>query len=509
MISPRPETVHHLPTRLLNLNPQCGRQYVTLVSTTLLDPRVRYVTLSHCWGQSIPVRLLTSVSQSFEQGISIDLLPRTFREAIQFTRALEINYLWIDALCIVQDSEDDWIRESTLMSSVYSQSWLNLAATSASDCHGGLLRPKNQLLTAPCIIEASWQGFTTGSYLIIDEHAPQRRIDYGPLNQRAWVLQERVLAPRTVHFAYDQVWWDCRHIRASESCPEGVIDYLSLPETGIPLSDTFLDKAPDSPPHGDDVWLACVHEYSKKLLTKDTDKLAAIAGIAAMVQCMFKWSPDAYLAGIWKHSLLGVLPWRTDGHSIKIATYVAPSWSWASVRGNISFPASWDRQEFQTSGLVKVFDTSVACVGGALGPVSRGFLKLEGCLCRIRLSESDLRDSRNPRFRKVHVGAVVLGVSWHEVRLDDDSWYEEGYFCERDTFFCTLKGHATTGPRGDVMAEGLLLERIGEQSGQYRRIGWVRLDWFRELVDALTGGALGSQDYLTKVGTAKYIFTIV
>ena len=154
-IDPRPDTDFHLPTRLLNLYPQCGRQHLALISTTLLDPQVRYVILSHCWVQSIPARPLVSVYQSFERGISIDLLPRTFREAIQNTRALEINYLWIDALCIVQDSEDDWTRESQLMSSVYSRSWLNLAATSASDCHGGLFRPKKELLTALCIVTAS------------------------------------------------------------------------------------------------------------------------------------------------------------------------------------------------------------------------------------------------------------------------------------------------------------------------------------------------------------------
>ena len=199
-------------------------------------------------------------------------------------------------------------------------------------------------------------------------------------------------------------------------------DYLPRPETDIALAESFIDISADSSSDRDGVWLAYVGEFSNKPLTKDTDKLASIASIAATIQRMFKWLPNAYLAGIWKHSYLWDLLCLADGHSVKIATYVAPSWSWASVRGSFDFPSSsLDREGFRTSVVVRILETSVACVGAALGPVSQGILKLQGCLSRIRLSESELRDPRHPRFSKVQVGAVVLVDAWQEVRLDDDS----------------------------------------------------------------------------------------
>ncbi|KAK8175972.1 hypothetical protein IWX90DRAFT_127946 [Phyllosticta citrichinensis] len=100
-----------VPSRLLKLeNKDCGKT-VSLVLSHECPQGTRYMTLSHCWGSrpiETKLRLLTDTCHIFRQGISLNSLPKTFRDCFRVLEMLNVQYLWIDCLCIVQDSRDDW-----------------------------------------------------------------------------------------------------------------------------------------------------------------------------------------------------------------------------------------------------------------------------------------------------------------------------------------------------------------------------------------------------------------
>lgn len=118
-----------VPTRLLSIFEDPPR----LVSTAELTTRPRYGTLSHCWGNKEFLKLNSQNIDSLARAIPNNMLSKTFKDAIQITRRLGIAYLWIDSLCIIQNDDNDWEHEASLMSSVYGGSTINIAASTAVD----------------------------------------------------------------------------------------------------------------------------------------------------------------------------------------------------------------------------------------------------------------------------------------------------------------------------------------------------------------------------------------
>lgn len=496
-----------LPTRLLDLSQISPRGLVTLEETIDLDANSPYITLSHCWGKVLPFRLLETLYDSFRKGILIEQLPKTFQDAIEFTRALQIRYLWIDALCIIQDSQVDWLREALLMSSVYSNSWLNLAATSSSSGYGGLFYSRNVLLSSPCTVTASWKGFNPGFYTVLDDSAWARRVEDSPLNQRAWVLQERLLAPRTAHFAYDQISWECRHTLACETFPTGAPYYTPN------VVDTFREIIAENIIGSNEEWLHWVKEYTKKILTKDSDKLVAIAGLATYVQRRLNWAEEDYCAGLWRHDLAVDLLWRAAGMGTKISSYVAPSWSWASIRGEIYFNSSENRNAIRSNLAIKILSVAVSALRGGLGPVSDGYVTIQGPLHRIHLSKPDLSVRDYPRFEKLNIGTTELySTSDFGDSLDDDSWYHQWHLREQKTYFCRFMTAPSPQLEEAFMSEGLILERVSGERGRYRRIGWLRI-FLNDPQIVFAGGSaadeLASEDYISKNDAGEYTFSII
>ncbi|TVY15628.1 hypothetical protein LARI1_G006275 [Lachnellula arida] len=123
----------YLPSRILDIQ---SRKEVFLVETRDLAASAngpRYATLSHCWGKTILIRTTKKTFRQRKEGMKWETLPPTFRDAISLARALGIQFLWIDSLCIIQDDKRDWEREAACMAKIYSNSYINIAATGASD----------------------------------------------------------------------------------------------------------------------------------------------------------------------------------------------------------------------------------------------------------------------------------------------------------------------------------------------------------------------------------------
>ncbi|KAK0657920.1 heterokaryon incompatibility protein-domain-containing protein, partial [Cercophora newfieldiana] len=329
-----------------------------------------YIALSHCWGTSPQLRTLTSNITSFERAIPWASFPETFKHAAITTKKLRISYLWIDSLCIVQDSPEDWKEQSALMGQVYQNSYLCLSALDSRDSTEGLLRTRDSRVQRPFRL---WESPPA----TLKMHGPvflfptlNKDMDpAGPLAERAWVLQEELLSPRRVIFGRDMVYWDCISARASEAQPHGIfhqspllgiseVDWARLYKGGI---GGLLDlSGGDSINSSKDValfyksWLLIVQAYSERKITKGSDRLAALAGIAVEFQ---KATGDAYHAGLWERYMWRELLWYVpssgsptfDGRvarknleaSKPVVGFQAPTWSWASVDARIRYFTSF------------------------------------------------------------------------------------------------------------------------------------------------------------------------
>jgi hypothetical protein len=277
---------------------------VRVSSTSGLPPGYSCLTFSHCWGESEQCKLLKSNLGSYEESVPMDQLTRTFKEAVDLAWRLGFRYIWIDALCIVQDSDEDWLHESAKMGDKRSFSFSSYPF--------------------PCIVRVQDEEPQQISFITHDEVDYLKRIDSAgaPLHSRAWVLQEQLLSPKTLHFTYDQVFWECYEYRAAEVLPD------TINRGGDTLRKTLmLDKL--KKPGSYKTWHNRVSVYSKCRLTFRNDKLAAIFGLASRFALQWGIQSSSYLAGLWKENLVNDLLWSTPYWKSKLYPDRAPSWSWA------------------------------------------------------------------------------------------------------------------------------------------------------------------------------------
>ncbi|KAJ0132697.1 hypothetical protein HZ326_24229 [Fusarium oxysporum f. sp. albedinis] len=295
-----------LPTRLIDVGLAGDTRWPRLVLSSELKSQgnIGYTTLSHRWSSSHVVKLVSSNINSFRQCIPSESLSNTFLDAIRVTRAVGIRYLWIDSLCIIQDSFIDWQAESAEMGNVYRNCIYNFAATGGSDNGGGLFQERNAHWVTPNKVHIQYRGHHhIYSASLCDLWG--KWVSRSTLNRRGWVFQERLLSPRTLHFA-SQLFWECRMLQACETYPEGMprneTTYTELDGFEHPLSFKDWYKECDST----EIWYNIVENYGRCSLTVPTDRLIAIAGIAKSMQPLLH---DEYLAGLWKKDLPYNLVW--------------------------------------------------------------------------------------------------------------------------------------------------------------------------------------------------------
>jgi hypothetical protein len=309
-----------LPHRVIDVGPANGSRSPRLVmSQGTYGP---YTFLSHCWGdyqtfvttKEMLAQNLTSIPMSF--------LPETFQDAIEITRRLGFQYLWTDSLCIIQDDELDWEIESGNIISTYEKATLTLAATSAIDSRGGFLLGRQHTSLNVNIDPSQCDSAPQDGQIIHVRSVPPERtvrksILEAPLNQHAWVLQEMLLSSQIVHFAGDQMYWQCCSRLASE---DGLLNERSHIETGRTdpgrtedtdfwLHSRIFDLVGNLTSNVDwwteevslDYWWTIVEEYSRRQLTEESDRLPALAGLTKFFQMR---TGDTPLTGLWLADLL-------------------------------------------------------------------------------------------------------------------------------------------------------------------------------------------------------------
>ncbi|KAI0859060.1 heterokaryon incompatibility protein-domain-containing protein [Xylaria cubensis] len=344
-----------------------------------------YATLSHCWGTVCPLKLTAGSLSNFLSEIPEACLPKTFRDAINIARSFGIEYLWIDSLCIAQDDLNEWQQESMKMADIYQGSTLNIAATGAEDSSIGLhfARDHRAIQNIEGVSIPLQCTVTKDLYLHVFAGDIYRAgIENSPLVSRGWCLQERFLAPRTLHFAKSQIFWECQKKKRCETFPDGipymyrasnlrpnvVNDFarnqkptwfhIHFPD-GLELSESArLEKRNGRhfvPQSLAEIWAQCVSIYSRTKLTLQSDKLVAISGVARWIhqQTARGGNRNVYLAGLWRENLESQLLWRVVGprkdeqredqyYHTKPTQYLAPTWSWASNNRFVEYRAAFN-----------------------------------------------------------------------------------------------------------------------------------------------------------------------
>ncbi|KAH7245077.1 heterokaryon incompatibility protein-domain-containing protein [Fusarium tricinctum] len=333
------EATEFTPLRLFDLQPS-GNDYIQLVSVT----NARYPCLSHCWGNTRSKHLTKRVNLlANEKGIPLSELPMTFQDAISVTKALGIRYLWVDSFCIIQDDEKDWEAQASLMASIYENAYITLAAgASANDDGGFFAHHEIYMRHGISHPDCAWP---------VEEVLP--------LMTRAWVLQERLLAKRYLCFGSQEIFWECQE---DVSCSCAIVDGPFNPRDGLPkfercrplkyqcsrLNDIPLEDVAS-------LWRELVQRYTCRDLTKPTDKLYALAGLAKRFQVPVHICyvlDSSYLAGLWLKSLRKDLGWCAYGRDTSLGRVRKyPSWTWvAASDAQILWPWLKLHSTFQIKG---------------------------------------------------------------------------------------------------------------------------------------------------------------
>ena len=342
------------------------------------------------------------------------------------------------------------------MCDVYRGSTINIAASASVDCKGGLFRQRNLLSVTPCVFQT-----TAGDYALVCGNITTSPVAREPLSRRAWAVQERLLAPRTVHFTANSVYFECHSGTFSDIDP---FDDYQLSKVYPEVNNWDADANEAGNGDTDDLdlysirWQKVVKIYTDAQLTYESDKLIAIAGLAQFFQDLWPDPTITYLAGLWSCNLGYWLLWRTTPSTRdrkKPKTACAPSWSWASVEGSIEWlHHNWWRHYSKTY----IIEAKTVAPTNPFSSVQGGYIRIRGRMCTTK------GNKRIAEFLK-----------------DNDLWLDDGdqganRMEDVEGLFLLL---AVQGAQIRV-TEALVLEYAGDQIGQYRRVGYFSVPLIRQ-----------------------------
>jgi hypothetical protein len=411
------------------------------------------------------LKTVAATLEPFKKNIPLEILTKTFRDAVDLCRRLEIYFLWIDSLCIKQDDAEDWKSQAPEMAGIYENAILTIAASMSVNGLGGLYAENqpNYLSANGLCIQEQGTKFPT---------RPSISLKAWPLLKRGWVFQERKLSRRMIHFGTEEVVWECKSDIARES---GGYCSRHLPTTG---ADSLSAR-----------WKNYVRVYSELQLTFEKDKLIALSGIAKRTAKLFP--DDRYIAGLWERTLLSDLAWHNSRYpAARPSTFCAPTWSWASIKSAVD----WTGYDLVVVKGVEVVD--VSCPTTYTGNICsedndensglRPTITICGPMMAARLTPGTIDNSsdwgsraeddegeyyREAKFAKEHATAFG-GI---EISLNPDYLFHKPgrYYVAPDSevFILPLL-------LGESELEGLLL-RKREGTPFYERLGLVSIfNWY-------------------------------
>lgn len=472
-----------------------------------------YIALSHVWGlaKDLPKTTVETL-QSHKKGIPWTSLPRALQEAVVLTRALGFRWLWVDALCLVQDDVDSKTEESMAMDDVFGNAFLTIAATSATDSSNHPLFPAQ---VQPFKIQAADNkgsafkiyvreqpshysfkaSFDEGAHMNdwelpfnISEDANQDT----PLLKRAWAFTERLLSPRILHFTKSEMILECREgyqcecgriadstfdSRATDSIKQefsrvvyetnrrpsfdgSVDEQMNGVEsvTSQLASTTLTNGAKNISQKREEalqLWSYIVTEFTARNMTYESDRLLAISNIASQLSPSLH---SGYVAGHWTFSTMGLLWYPNDStrsqRSKTPSGRNVPSWSWASIEGS---PIFFDTSSAMDLACRVSFASSDGDVA-SWSPLAGNTIELSAAMA-TEVAFSATGSAEDPSY-SLSKNGIVVDFTPDVVPPRGDDSLRDG-----ETLICVL---VSMTYRSSII--GLVLQR-SNNSNVHRRIG--------------------------------------
>lgn len=400
-------TSSFMPTRLLDLSEAAATSRVRLIVTADM-PSAKYAALSYCWGDAKDAALQSKTTSANladrMRGSDLNELSPVARDAVKVCMELRIQYLWIDALCILQGKDDihDWEAESVTMVDVYRNAFLTLCIVATASCQDSFLAPR---------------AIDTGIFVPIPgEDVPGRGYELIPFRetndrsggaydglitdsnwfQRGWVWQEMNFSQRLLIFSQGLVFFECGEARHCENgnSQHGQQSILASPSRDILLNEPLR------------FFQMSVEVFSQKLLSFESDRLAAISGLGKEIA---KRTGSKYVAGLWAENLHKDLLFerKTRGPALERAQSLrelpkdGPSWAWPAHPGGVKWSAQlWNtssspgRQDSWRLECSDGIDFETTLAGSSIfGRVTEGVLKLRTKAVSLRRLAANLRDT--------------------------------------------------------------------------------------------------------------------
>jgi hypothetical protein len=481
-----------------------------------------YLTLTYYRGGAKQLKLTSDSVGELVAGIKRAALPKTFRDAVMITRQVGVRYLWIDSLCIFQDSDEDWQKESKKMGDIYAYSLMNISAAGADDSNGGLFFARDATAVAPVQVDIAWPlydcvGTSTQVsplelklYDVVNPIGWAEDIEYQRLFSQALVVQESFFSRRTLFCCQSQLYWECREATANESTTYGVFmdEQISAKKKVSKSLDIIGVEGvwrPPSPaggweftPPADSKLLAEIYSgwihisqfYTTCEISRDSDKIVTFDVVGQRFAVLLG---DRYVAGLLIRALDTNLTWGTqDPLAVRIGSTQAPTWSWGSVKGDVD----WDsdalgphrlKSIYEQGGFVEYIDhhtPSLSSDTAADGPLTT-WLKVKAFV----ISASILLNMPVTAFEKDIYGSRARTMCFHfdgihhvaTAQFDDEASIERlvakrgirrTYF---ETQILSLPVRWTTMKSGkdqnqvhrSLKVQGLLLYPSGARMGQH------------------------------------------
>ncbi|KAJ5011182.1 hypothetical protein K4K57_006114 [Colletotrichum sp. SAR 10_99] len=438
--------------------------------------RERYIALSYCWGGvSQAIMLRTGNMSDLTSSIDPQKLDPTIRDSITVTRELGFKFLWIDALCIIQDDYDDKVKELRRMGDIYQNATFTIVASAAKDVKEGFLGKRAPTYETTGNPDGQVQprfevqaevdeptGHEQQTMILI----PDKLDEMEPWYERAWTLQELLFSRRRLQYRARQTTWICH---CSESLVEDCDGWIGgMGNTYINYSDQYLFRGlmallrggESAPPKTDVLshWYDLVEVYSGRKLSHRADRFPAISGIAREFAALLE---DQYICGLWRSDLARGLMWfPTLMESDAVLGYKSgPSWSWASFEGRASWMQQrhthWrQNQDFEVLG----DDIQPVSEVEPFGEVKVAELHLRGLIKSIPIPSADENGFMQSEMRDQ---IVSIGFDYpNDDRLQLDCGLTLELLVVVDS--------------GGLGVEGLVLMEEGEN--RYSRVGLFEMD---------------------------------
>ncbi|CAM1500499.1 Fc.00g096610.m01.CDS01 [Cosmosporella sp. VM-42] len=340
------------PSRILGINDDKVKVECAVENL----PDFQYTTLSHMWGPDPTACLCLEMGclEEFKTEIPLSRLPAKYLDAIRITRTLGFRYIWIDSLCIIQDSPEDWEKEALKMSAVYGRTSCNISYVHPPSNEFEKKHLRDPRVELPCQLGQLHPKFKKSGFLrrtnrqsLIVQHTPGSLKQFWspnthkktwPLLSRAWVFQERLLCSRNVYYGHQRLLWECCQTLDDEfygqtdnsAQSKQRFHAIFAGTSGVHWSEEPLNSFKGQ-------WTSLVQEYRTVNLTYEKDRAIAFAGIVRAIQTQTK---STYLAGIWKEFADFDLLWAIRCPPAYVDEFCVsrveqqkknPSWSWFSV----------------------------------------------------------------------------------------------------------------------------------------------------------------------------------